>query len=247
MNDEVRIKGVDAFNLDWLKGTYPSIWHKVKFLGTVTGHVGDKWIVKFPDAEEATLAGGKIEFVQRAEAEPVVVEESSEEDAPEVQPEKPMVDSSDEDGAGFFNEDPDHESVPAKTGKKTDSIDISAAWVRDDNFCEDQRPSSKTKYGPILNGAPDPAAVPLFVLIFELATKFLPMQTFMVAMAAKWTATGRAKDKDSERRYNNWTVTVSDLLQYIGDLVSGCTCLHFTNRADATTTGKSQSLGRGTI
>ena len=176
-----------------------------------------------------------------------MVEKSSEEDAPEVQPEKPMVDSSDEDGAGFFNEDPDHESVPAKTGKRTDSIDISAALVRDANFCEDQRPSSKTKYGPILNGAPDPAAVPLFVLIFELATKFLPMQTFMVAMAAKWTATGRAKDKDSERRYNNWTVTVSDLLQYIGDLVSGCTCLHFTNRADAMTTGKSQSLGRGTI
>ena len=35
VNDEVRVKGTDAFNKEWLRSTHPSSWNRKKFLGVV--------------------------------------------------------------------------------------------------------------------------------------------------------------------------------------------------------------------
>ena len=81
VNDEVRVKGTDAFNLEWLRSTYPSSWNHEKFLGVVEARSGDKWIVKFKDGESATLARGKITFLTRgAPPARVIIEEDSSSD-----------------------------------------------------------------------------------------------------------------------------------------------------------------------
>jgi hypothetical protein len=225
IGDSVRVKGVDAFNLEWLKHTYTSTWSREKFTGTVSSKSGDKWNVDFTDGEKATLARGKIEFLERPVVErPVVQDElSDEEHGATAQPEAPAPDSSDdEEGNGgatqFFNEEPDHDSIPKKSGKKQDKIDISADWVRDDNFFDDQRPAEKTKHGPVLSGQPDASKTPLYLLVFQVGCMFLPATTFLQAMATKFTERGAAKYKEGagDRSYARWNVTVDDILQYIG-------------------------------
>ena len=217
VQDEVRVKGTDAFNLDWLKDTYPSTWMHEKFEGIVAAKDGAKWKIDFTDGESATLARGKIEFLKRPE---VIVQEHEEEDSYDdgSAAEGPMVDSSEEEEGihRFFDEEADHDSVPTKTGKKTDTIDLTAGWVRDDEFCDDQRPASKTQHGPILNDQPDPAKTPLFELIFLLGCKFLPINTFFEPMATAMTADGARRYKEGHREYLNWNVSVNDLLQFIG-------------------------------
>jgi hypothetical protein len=160
VQDKVRVKGIDAFNLDWLKDTYPSTWMHEKFESTVAAKDGAKWKIDFTDGESATLARGKIEFLGRPEE---IVNQHEEENSSDDNSaaEGPMVDSSEEEEGmhRFFDEEADHVSVPTKTGKKTDKIDLTAGWVRDDDFCDDQRPASKTQHGPILNDQPDPAIV----------------------------------------------------------------------------------------
>ena len=218
--DEVFVKGVDAFNLEWLKSNYARTWSHEKFRGVVSDKSGNKWVIDFPDAEKATLARGKIEFVKRAEVQKEVVDELSSDEEEAAGPEGPQVDSSeDEHDAGvatFFNEEPDHDSKPIKSGKKKDVIDISGRWVRDDHFADDQRPPSKTKHGPVLTDQPDPASTPLFLLIFKLGCQFLPIYTFLTPMAKKMTENGQAKFKAGKRAYVNWEVSVNDILQWIG-------------------------------
>ena len=68
LGDEVRVKGVDAFNLDWLKSTYSRTWAHEKFDGVVSAKSSDRWTVDFPDCESVTLPRSKIEFVSRPTA-----------------------------------------------------------------------------------------------------------------------------------------------------------------------------------
>lgn len=123
LGDEVRVKGVDAFNLDWLKSTYSRTWAHEKFDGVVSAKSSDRWTVDFPDGESATLPRSKIEFVSRRTAQPTVHEnESSDSEAgAEAAPEHPLADSSDDEDGGdyrFFCEEPDHDSTPAKEAAK---------------------------------------------------------------------------------------------------------------------------------
>ena len=93
VGDEVRVKRVDAFNLEWLKSTYPSTWMHEKFQGNVSAKAGAKWAIDFIDGEKVTLTRPKIEFLSR-----------------------PKVTS--KTHAAFFNEEPNHDSKPIKSGKK---------------------------------------------------------------------------------------------------------------------------------
>ena len=155
--DEVDVLAIDAFNILWVKENYPQTWHRERIAGVVSDKVGDKWCVSFPDGEVKHLSRPKIKFLKRPpathhEGEPVIEEDSSSER--ESGAEEPAADSSDNDGEpSFFNEEADHDNYPEKSGKKSDTLDISDRWQQEELFNFDQRAKFGyyEQYGPHIN------------------------------------------------------------------------------------------------
>ena len=50
--------------------------------------------------------------------------------------------------------------------------------------------------------------------LFTWGKHFLPM-SYLALMAKEMTATGRRKAAAGQRKYDNWTVTIEDILQWI--------------------------------
>ena len=214
-----------VFGQAWAREHFRSDWHTKKLEGTVVAKgSGTAWQVTFPAATEddepmdISIPRKDIVFVSRRAA-PAAVVDVDDELSSEDEPEKPMtaVDSSedDEDVAvdAFFMEEPEHD---VKTGKK-DSYkkDMMADWKRDDDFCFDQRAKFTTaKDPPKLNGQQQSDETPSS--LFALGCLFLPM-TFLTLMAAEMTELGQEMHRKGSAQFSaKWSVSVDDLLQWIG-------------------------------
>ena len=220
--DEVDVLAIDAFNILWVKENYPQTWHRERIAGVVSDKVGDKWCVSFPDGEVKHLSRPKINFLKRPpathhEGEPVIEEDSSSER--ESGAEEPAADSSDNDGEpSFFNEEADHDNYPEKSGKKSDTLDISDRWQQEELFNFDQRAKFGyyEQYGPHINaGLADNHDKPLHKILFELGVHFLPV-IYLMGMASKMEVAGAALHTANVPGYAGWLVSIHDLLQWIG-------------------------------
>ena len=212
-----------VFGQAWAKEHFRSDWHKKKLEGTVVAKgSGAAWQLTFPAATEddepmdISIPRKDIVFVRRPASTTAVVD-ADDELSSEDEPEKPMpaVDSSEDEEVAvdaFFMEEPEHD---VKTGKK-DSYkkDMTSGWKRDDEFCFDQRAKFSTaKDPPKLNGHQkyDTTSASLF----ELGCLFLPM-TYLTLMAAEMTEYGRELHSKNIHFPATWSVSVDDLLQWIG-------------------------------
>ena len=214
-----------AFGQAWAKENFPTDWHKKKLEGTVVGKgSGASWQLTFPPATEndesmnISIPRKDITFVSRPEA-PIEHIDDSDEESVEENPELPEIDSSDDEAEAFFAEEPDHQNK-IKTGKK-DSYkdDIMAGWKRDDNFCFDQRADQTTsKDPPKLNSLPGypEQYVETSSSLFSLGCHILPM-TYLGLMAGEMTDVGKEFHRKGLHGVPaSWSVSVPDLLQWIG-------------------------------
>lgn len=220
LGDRVSVLGVDAFCIDWLKEHFPSDWHRQRWEGFVNAKSGSRWKIRFDDNTEAVVARAKIKWISRPEVttgapvpENVVSEDSSDDEALKRAPENPMQDSSDEEPASDeevvnppFPADHDDEQIP-------DLLIKEDGWKREDGYAFDCRAAAgfTSEHGPSLKGDWDSTDVSLF----EFAKAFLPIM-FLTALAAKMQAEGAKKLTAGNRNYVNWTVSLEDVLQFLG-------------------------------
>ena len=65
VGDKVSVKGLDAFNIDWLRINYPRNWQNVRFDGVVGALLDGKWQIDFDDGETQTLTRNKVRYESR--------------------------------------------------------------------------------------------------------------------------------------------------------------------------------------
>ena len=194
--------------------------------GTITGKDGDRWFVDFEDGEEVRAwKRSALRFESRAP------------NAAGTSRSNPLSRQDDEDSSDEEGESPDAGGTHAEndaddsSSSDDDEVEVPAAilsehgeglgppgaastgqWVQDDTYGVDERARHgfTSKPAPVLELRDWEHAS-----LFRLGTHFLPMG-FLDEMAAAMTRTAEQKFRDGSRRFQNFTVAKSDLLQWIG-------------------------------
>ena len=220
VGDTISVKGIDAFNLDWLKEHYPREWPHKRFSGTVAAHaLASKWKIAFEDGEELTLDRSKIRLEARTPPNTQLAQEVESsgdeavggEAAAEVPDNDCSSDEPDSDGEGDALPRARYEADHGEDETLYDQVQDDQ-WVRDDGFNLDQRAKAQFDNfnGPGLRNFTNfEDAGP-----FKFALHFLPTM-FLVALAARMTAAGKRKHEAGDRKYANWNVSVDDVYQWI--------------------------------
>jgi len=220
VGDKVSVKGLDAFNIDWLRTNYARNWQNVRFDGVVGALVDGKWQIDFDDGETQTLTRNKVRYESRPASSGLLadtlveVASSDDEDGADAA-ETPAVydDSSDEPSDDERAPHPPFEAEHERVGGAHVPATMEG-WVRDDGFPFDQRAKAgfDDDNGPKLRNFPDFQDAGLF----QFALHFLPVG-FMSELADTMTAAAKRKfEMDGDANCRNFQVTLDDVYQWIG-------------------------------
>ena len=192
----------------------------VRLEGVVLRSEDGHWVVDFGDEDHIKWKRKELRFVRRPSAAPArpaavssrarpIDDPDSSENSDGDGPAAPADSSEEEDDSGNVVRAgrPDHvAALPEETANK---------WIPDHNCASDER----QKHGFTRQDGAQMSNMDGWQTaeLFSYAKHFLPMN-FLDEMAKEMTEEGRrrAARGGASRRYENWTVETSDLLQWIG-------------------------------
>lgn len=214
---------IACFGEEYARGKAGERWRDAdeRDQGTIVGRDGERWLIDFEDGE--AVQGWKrqaVRFESRAEAAAGTTRASAvqRDDDGSSDEEQQETEQAAQANADSSDEDEDEVEMPcifpAEHGEGLGPAGAAAEgqWTRDDVYSVDERARHgfMDKPVPVLRMTDREHAS-----LYRLGRHFLPM-AYLEEMAGTMTRTAGEKARQGARRFNNFRVTVQDLLQWIG-------------------------------